>query len=161
MNLTRDGAGGANPLNEAGSYLPCKNSGRCYMLCLTSGTAHMDLLINTFGTRIRSSGERIVLALPVTAKYKMKKEYPIRALEEIIILRPSSISTGAVQLALEAGVDIVYLNSFGTPVGRIFSSGPKGMAELRKAQVVFSSSPKTPGAFQDTRGRQGSLSVIE
>ena len=95
------------------------------------------------------------------AKYKMKKEYPIRALEEIIILRPSSISTGAVQLALEAGVDIVYLNSFGTPVGRIFSSRPKGMAELRKAQVVFSSSPKTPGAFQDTRGRQGSLSVIE
>jgi CRISPR-associated protein Cas1 len=107
-------------------------------------TAHMDLLINTFGTRIRSSSERIVLALPSDkAKYKMKKEYPIRALEKIIILRPSSISTGAVQLALEAGVDIVYLNSFGTPVGRIFSSSPKGMAELRKAQVVFSSSPKT------------------
>jgi len=34
------------------------------------------------------------------------------------------------------------LNSFGTPVGRIFSSSPKGMAELRKAQIVFSSSPK-------------------
>ena len=103
----------------------------------------MDLLIDTFGTRIRSTGERIVLALPGDkAKYKMKKEYPVRALEKIIILRPSSISTGAVQLALEAGVDIVYLNSFGTPVGRIFSSSPKGMAELRKAQVVFSSSPK-------------------
>jgi len=43
---------------------------------------------------------------------------------------------------LEAGVDIVYLNSFGTPVGRIFSSSPKGMAELRKAQVVLSSSSK-------------------
>ena len=51
-------------------------------------------------------------------------------------------STGAVRLALEAGVDIVYLNSFGTPVGRIFSSSPKGIADLRKAQVVFSSSPK-------------------
>jgi CRISPR/Cas system-associated endonuclease Cas1 len=38
----------------------------------------------------------------------MKKEYPVRALEKIIILRPSSISTGAVRLALEAGVDIVY-----------------------------------------------------
>jgi hypothetical protein len=43
---------------------------------------------------------------------------------------------------LEAGVDIVYLNSFGTPVGPVFSSSPKGMAELRKARVVFSSSPK-------------------
>jgi CRISPR/Cas system-associated endonuclease Cas1 len=48
---------------------------------------------------------------------------------------------------LEAGVDIVYLNSFGTPVGRIFSSSPKGMAELRKAQVVSSSSPKTLELF--------------
>ena len=105
--------------------------------------AYMDLLINTFGTRIRSTGERIVLALPGDkAKFKTKREYPVMALEKIIILRPSSISTGAVQLALEAGVDIVYLNSFGTPVGRIFSSSPKGMAELRKAQIVFSSSPK-------------------
>jgi CRISPR/Cas system-associated endonuclease Cas1 len=104
----------------------------------------MDLLINTFGTRIRSSGERIVLALPSDkANYKMKKEYPIRTLEKITFLRPSSSSTGAVQLALEGGVDIAYLNSFGTPVDRIFSSSPKGMSELRKAQVVFSSSPKT------------------
>jgi len=103
----------------------------------------MDLLINTFGTRIRSTGERMVLALPSDkAKYKIKKEYPVRASEKIIILRPSSISAGAVQLALEAGVDIVYLHSFGTPVGRIFRSSPKGMAGLRKAQVVFSSSPK-------------------
>jgi CRISP-associated protein Cas1 len=103
----------------------------------------MDLLINSYGTRIRSSGERIILAYPgYKAKYRAKKEYPIRSLEKIIILRPSSISTGAVQLALEAGVDIVYLNYFGTPVGRIFASSPKGLAELRKAQVVFSNSPK-------------------
>ena len=48
----------------------------------------MDLLINTFGTRIRSTGERIVLALPGDkTKYK-KKEYPVRTLEKIIILRP-------------------------------------------------------------------------
>ena len=78
------------------------------------------------------------------------------ALDKIIILRPSSISTGAVQLTLEAGVDMVHLNPFGMPVGRIFSSSPKGMAELRKAQVVFSSSRKTRELFEDTRGRQGS-----
>jgi hypothetical protein len=56
--------------------------------------AHMDLLINAFGTRIHSSGERFVLALPGgNAKYKTKKEYPVRALEKIIILHPSPIST--------------------------------------------------------------------
>jgi CRISPR/Cas system-associated endonuclease Cas1 len=44
---------------------------------------------------------------------------------------------------LEAGVDIVYLNSFGTPVGRILSSSPKGMAKLRKAPVRLPARPKT------------------
>lgn len=97
----------------------------------------MDLLINTYGTRIRSTGQRIVLEVPGK---KQSEQYPIRSLEKIIILRPSSISTHAVQLALEFGVDIVYLNSFGTPVGRIFSSIPKGLAELRRSQLKISNS---------------------
>lgn len=96
----------------------------------------MDLLINTYGTRIRSSGERIVLAFPKGGK----KEYPIRRLEKIIILRPSSISTGAVELALEHDVDIVYLGSFGKPVGRIFPSVPRGLTQLRRRQLEVASS---------------------
>ena len=91
----------------------------------------MDLLINAYGTRIRSRGERIVLAFPGGKK----QEYPARRIEKIIILRPSSISTGAVQLALEHDIDIVYLGAFGKPVGRIFPSRPKGLAELRRAQA--------------------------
>ena len=63
-------------------------------------------------------------------------------------------STGAVRLALEAGVDIVYLNSFGTPVGRIFSSSPKGIAELAKLRLCFQLA-ESPRAFEETRGRQG------
>lgn len=98
-----------------------------------------DLLINTFGTRVRSSGERIMLVFPKTAE---KKEYPARRIEKIIILRPSSISTGAVQLAIEHGIDIVYLGSFGKPIGRIFSSNPKGIAALRRAQLAAANSPK-------------------
>lgn len=98
----------------------------------------MDLLINAYGTRIRSRGERIVLVFP---RSKEKQEYPARRIEKIIILRPSSISTGAVQLALEHDIDIVYLGSFGKPVGRIFPSQPKGLAELRRAQLSFASSP--------------------
>lgn len=99
----------------------------------------MDLFINTYGTRIRSSGERIVLKFP---NKTTDREYPIRRLEKIIILRPSSISTGAVQLALKHDVDIVYLGSFGKPVGRIFSSEPYGLAKLRRAQLEFTNSPR-------------------
>ncbi len=98
----------------------------------------MDLLINTFGTRIRSSGERIILNFPE----KGKKQYSIRRLDKIIILRPSSISTNAVQLALEHDIDIVYLGSFGKPVGRILPSHPAGLTKLRRAQLEVASSPK-------------------
>ncbi len=98
----------------------------------------MDLLVNTFGTRIRSSGERILLSLP---QKKKPLEYPIRQLNKIVILRPSSISTNAVQLALEHEVDIMYLGAFGKPIGRILSSRPNGLSKLRRAQVASSDSP--------------------
>lgn len=97
-----------------------------------------DLLIDTYGTRIGASGERIVLSFP---KVKEKREYPIRRLEKIVILRPASLSTHAVQLALEHDVDIVYLGSFGKPIGRIFSSESKGLASLRKDQLKTCADP--------------------
>jgi CRISPR-associated protein Cas1 len=97
----------------------------------------MDLLIDTYGTRIGASGERIVLSFPKT---KEKKEYPVRRIDKIAILRPASLSTNAVQLALEHDIDIVYLGAFGKPIGRFFSSEPKGLANVRKAQLEISNS---------------------
>ena len=98
-----------------------------------------DLLIDTYGTKIGSSSDRIVLSFP---NVKEKKEYPIRRLDKIVVLRPASLTTNAVQLALEHDVDIVYLGAFGKPIGRIFSSEPKGLASLRKSQLEVSNSPE-------------------
>lgn len=92
----------------------------------------MDILINTYGTKVGASGERIVLSFP---NIKEKKEYPIRRIDKIAVLRPASITTHAVQLALTHDVDIVYLGTFGKPLGRLFSSEPKGLARLRRAQL--------------------------
>lgn len=97
----------------------------------------MDLVINTYGTRIRSTSERLVLTIP---KRKEKKEYSVRKIEKIIILVSSSISSDAVQLALEHDIDIVFMNTYGRPVGRIFPSTPKGTGDLRRAQLQFSRS---------------------
>jgi CRISP-associated protein Cas1 len=99
----------------------------------------MDLLINTHGTRIRSTGKRIVLVFP----HAKKREYPARRIEKIIILRPSSISTAAVALAIEHDIDIVYLGSFGTPIGRIFPSSPRGITILRRAQLTAAGSSRS------------------
>ncbi len=84
----------------------------------------MDLLIDTYGTFIGATGERITLSMPgplppvpkgrtrrpkdaLTNRTRIKKEYPIRRLDKIVILRPSSISMHAVELALEHEEDIV------------------------------------------------------
>lgn len=99
----------------------------------------MDILIDTYGTRIGATGERIQLSFP---RVREKKEYPIRRVGKIVILRPASLTTNAVQLALEHDVDIVYLGAFGKPIGRIFSSEPKGLASIRKAQLEASNSPE-------------------
>ena len=53
-----------------------------------------------------------------------------------------ALTTNAVKLALENDVDIVYLGSFGKPLGRFFSSEPKGLASLRRAQLEVSTSGK-------------------
>lgn len=99
----------------------------------------MDLLVDVYGTFIGCTSERIVLQIPNGyGKKRLRKEYPIRRLEKVVILRPSSISTHAVKLALEHEVDIVYLGAFGKPVGRIFASDPKGIATLRRAQLQTS-----------------------
>jgi CRISPR-associated protein Cas1 len=97
----------------------------------------MDLLIDTYGTKIGTTGERIALSFP---DIKEKKEYPIRRLDKIVILRPASLTTHAVQLALAHDVDIVYLGAFGRPMGRFFSSEPKGLASIRKSQLEISNS---------------------
>lgn len=103
----------------------------------------MDLLIDTYGTYIGCAGERLLLRLPPKSKGKERKtkEYPIRRINKIVILRPSSISMHAVKLALEHEVDIVYLGAFGRPVGRIFSSDARGLATTRRAQLEVSSDP--------------------
>ncbi len=102
----------------------------------------MDLIIDAFGTFIGCTGERIVLRLPNKGKKRLTKEYSIRRLKKIVILRPSSISTHAVKLALEHDVDIVYLGAFGKPVGRIFSSDPHGLATTRRAQLETSTNTR-------------------
>lgn len=120
----------------------------------------MDLIIDSYGSYIGASGERIVLTLPKggksirkagkekggkkrkrAVKKRIKKEYPIRRLEKIVILRPASISTNAVKLAIENEVDIVYLGAFGKPIGRIFGSDARGIATARRAQLKTSADP--------------------
>lgn len=91
----------------------------------------MDLLITTFGTRIRRSHEQIVVEIPSETT---PHAYPARRLERILIMGSSSISSDAVQLAMKHGVDISYIGKFGKPEARIVPTIPTGFTKVRHAQ---------------------------
>ena len=62
----------------------------------------MRLIVDEFGTFIGKKDNRFVL------KSKEKKdEYSADDVNQIIVIKASSISTGAIKLAMEKGIDIV------------------------------------------------------
>lgn len=91
----------------------------------------MDLLITTFGTRIRRQHEQIVVEIPTESAPHL---YPARRLDRILIMGSSSISADAVRLAMKHGVDISYIGRFGKPEARIVPSVPTGATKVRHAQ---------------------------
>lgn len=96
-----------------------------------------DLIINKFGIRIRKTRQRFQIFHPPT---NFKKEYPAKEVAKIVILRPCSVSSGAVELATENEVDIVYLGKFGKPYARIYPSKLGGAVLIRKRQSEASHS---------------------
>jgi CRISP-associated protein Cas1 len=92
----------------------------------------MDLLIDTFGSKIRKQREQIVVEVP---NEKSPHMYPARRLDRILIMGSSSISSDAVQLAMKHGVDISYIGQFGKPEARIVPSAPTGSTKVRHAQL--------------------------
>lgn len=96
-----------------------------------------DLIINRFGSRIRKISQRFQIFHPPT---NFKREYPAREVSKIVVLRPCSISSGAVELAVENEVDIVYLGKYGKPYARVYPSKLSGPVLIRKRQAEVSHS---------------------
>lgn len=96
-----------------------------------------DIVINRFGVRIRKIRECSQIFHPPT---NFRKEYPARKVAKIVISRPGSISSGAVELATEHGIDIVYLGKYGKPYARVYPSKLGGPVLIRKRQSEVSHS---------------------
>ena len=90
----------------------------------------MDLLVTTFGSRIRRQREQIVVEIP----NEETRRYSARRLERILIAGKSSISSDAIRLALQHGVDVSFLGQFGKPEARLVPASPTGATKVRHAQ---------------------------
>lgn len=90
----------------------------------------MYLIIDDFGAFIGKKENRFEII-----NGEAKNEYSADLVKQIIICSASSLSTSAVKLAIENGIDIVYLDKFGQPKARIYPCRLGGTTLTRKRQL--------------------------
>lgn len=90
----------------------------------------MNLVITTFGAYLHRQGEMFVLNTK-----DQKQEVSARKVQTIMITTGASLSTDAIQLALERNIDVVFIDLFGNPYGRIWHGRPGSTTAIRRAQL--------------------------
>ena len=96
----------------------------------------MQIVINSPGTFLTQKDECFRLK-------KKEKSFDVspQKVESIVILNQAMISTQAVVLALEHNIDIVFLDHFGDPIGRIWFSKMGSTALIRRKQLEAEGKP--------------------
>ena len=90
----------------------------------------MKLIINEFGSYLSKKENRFVIKLK-----EKEEEFSADKVEQILISSPSSITEGAVKLAMEKNIDIVYTNYYGKPFARIYPCTLGGTTLTRREQA--------------------------
>ena len=90
----------------------------------------MDLILTTFGTYLHRQGEMFVINIK-----EQKQEVSSRKVRSILITTGASLSTDAIQLAVEKNIDIVFLDKFGQPYGRVWHGRPGSTTAIRREQL--------------------------
>lgn len=90
----------------------------------------MQLIINTFGAYLRRRGELFQVKVDNAVS-----EVSARRVRSILIATAASMSTDAVQLAIENNIDIIFLDKHGNPYGRVWHSKMGSTAQIRRKQL--------------------------
>jgi len=91
------------------------------------------LEITDYGIRLSAKGRTFVLSKKGT---KTKNISPAEVDQILIMTSGVSITSKAIRLALDHGIDIVFLDSRGLPFGRLFHSDPVKTVDTRKGQYL-------------------------
>jgi CRISPR-associated protein Cas1 len=95
----------------------------------------MQLVINTYGAYLHKKGDCFEVKLE-----DRKVEIPASKVDGILISTSAMVSTDAIQYAIENNIDIVFLDRYGDPYGRIWHSKMGSTALIRRRQLEASDS---------------------
>ncbi|MHB1389672.1 MAG: CRISPR-associated endonuclease Cas1 [Thermoleophilia bacterium] len=90
----------------------------------------MQLIINTYGAYLRRRGELFQVKVD-----DVISEVSARKVRSIIITTAATLSTDAIQLAVENNIDIIFLDKYGNPFGRVWHAKMGSTAQIRRKQL--------------------------
>ncbi|MEW6455468.1 MAG: CRISPR-associated endonuclease Cas1 [Acidobacteriota bacterium] len=90
----------------------------------------MQLVINTFGSYLRKK-ENCFLVKNEDKVF----EVSVKKVDSILITTSAYISTDAIKLAMDNNIDIIFLDEFGNPYGRVWHSKLGSTTLIRRKQL--------------------------
>ena len=90
----------------------------------------MNLVLTTFGAYLHRKGEMFAIRVG-----EETQEVSSRKVRSILIATGASLSTDAIQLAMEKNIDILFIDKFGDPYGRVWHGRPGSTTAIRRAQL--------------------------
>ncbi|KAF5083050.1 CRISPR-associated endonuclease Cas1 1 [anaerobic digester metagenome] len=93
----------------------------------------MQLMISSYGASIHKKSDSFIVKTDGKTT-----EIPIVKIESIWISSAATLSTDVIQAALEKNIDIVFLDHFGNPYGRIWHPRIGSTTRIRRKQLEVS-----------------------
>jgi len=91
----------------------------------------MQLVINTFGAYLCRRGELFQIKIN-----GQSTDISARKVRSILISAGAAFSSDAVQLAVEKNIDILFLDKYGDPFGRVWHGKPASTTAIRRMQFA-------------------------
>lgn len=97
----------------------------------------MQLVINTYGSYLRKSGDCFLV------KNEDKVfEVSVKKVDSIMITTSAYVSTDAIKFAVENNIDVIFLDKFGDPFGRVWHSKLGSTTLIRRKQLEMMTTDK-------------------
>jgi len=98
----------------------------------------MQIYLNTYGTYLHVKDEMFEIRVPVKDGEPNKQHIAAHKVSSIVMSTSAALSTDAVKLALMNNIDIIFTESDGHPIGRIWHSKLGSTTKIRKRQLEAS-----------------------
>ncbi|MCB0596011.1 MAG: CRISPR-associated endonuclease Cas1 [Lewinellaceae bacterium] len=102
----------------------------------------MQLYLNTYGTYLHIKDALFEVRVPQEGGGHQRHQFAATKVTSIIMTTSAALSTDAIQLALQNNIDIIFADSSGFPLGRVWHSKLGSTTRIRKRQLEASIGPE-------------------